>query len=58
MLEKGYHSNQTLVDFDEMEVRTYVSEPDRGRRRWRGKEQEQEAVYANRWRIRGKRGER
>jgi len=56
--DKGYHSNQTLVDFEEMEVCTYVSEPDRGGRRWRGKEQEQEAVYANRRRIRGKRGKR
>lgn len=56
--DKGYHSNRTLVDLGEMEVRTYVSEPDRGGRRWRGKAQEQEAVYANRRRICGKRGKR
>jgi len=56
--DKGYHSNQTLVDCEDMEMRTYVSEPDRGRRQWPGKEQEQGAVYANRRRIRGERGKR
>jgi transposase len=56
--DKGYHSNETLVDCAEMEIRTYVSEPQRGRRRWRGKEQEQRAVYGNRRRIRGERGKR
>ena len=35
-------------------VRSYVSEPDRGRRHWKG----QDAVYANRRRIRGARGKR
>jgi transposase len=33
-----------------------VSEPDRGRRDWQGKPEERDAVYANRRRIRGKRG--
>lgn len=55
--DKGYHSNDTVRDFAEMETRTYISEPDRpGRRRWRGKAAEQAAVYGNRRRIRGKRG--
>jgi len=54
--DKGYHSNETLADFVEMEIRSYVSEPERGRRRWPGREQEQRAVYANRRRIRGERG--
>ena len=54
--DKGYHSNETLRDFAEMETRTYISEPDRGRRDWRGKPDEQAAVYANRRRIRGERG--
>jgi transposase len=54
--DKGYHSNETLTDFAEMEIRSYVSEPERGRRCWRGREQEQRAVYANRRRIRGERG--
>ena len=34
-------------------MRSYCSEPDRGRRRWKGKHEEQAAVYANRRRIRG-----
>src|SRR5882762_6651374 len=38
------------------EVRTYISEPDRGRRRWRDKLEAQQVVYANRRRICGKRG--
>ena len=54
--DKGYHSNETLADFAEMEIRSYVSEPKRGRRCWRGREQEQRAVYGNRRRIRGERG--
>jgi transposase len=54
--DKGYHSNETTRDFAEMEVRTYISEPDRGRRNWTGKAAEQAAVYGNRRRIRGKRG--
>ena len=28
--DKGYHSNQTMVDFDAVGVRSYVAEPDRG----------------------------
>ena len=36
----------------------YVSEPKRGRRRWKGKEAERDAVYGNRRRIRGARGKR
>lgn len=56
--DKGYHSNATLTELDEQGVRTYISEPARGRRRWIGKEAEQHAVYANRRRIRGARGRR
>jgi len=58
VLDKGYHSNATLVDLQQEEVRTYCSEPDRGRRRWEGKREEQAAVYANRRRIRGERGKK
>ena len=54
--DKGYHSNQTLVDLAALGVRTYISEPDRGRRHWRGKASARDAVYANRRRIRGARG--
>ena len=56
--DKGYHSNQTLVEFADMGVRSYVSEPDRGRRTWQGKAEARAAVYANRRRIRGERGKR
>ena len=56
--DKGYHSNQTLVTLAEVEIRSYVSEPDRGRRNWRGKHVARDAVYANRRRIRGARGKR
>jgi transposase len=56
--DKGYHSNQTLTDLAALGVRSYISEPDRGRRNWRGKAAARTAVYANRRRIRGTRGER
>ena len=56
--DKGYHSNQTLVTLAEVEIRSYVSEPNRGRRNWRGKHAARNAVYANRRRIRGARGKR
>jgi len=56
--DKGYHSNQTMVDCREAGIRSYVSEPERGRRDWEGQEPEREAVYGNRRRIRGVRGKR
>ena len=37
-------------------VRTYISEPERGRRKWQGREDEQQQVYANRRRVQGRRG--
>jgi transposase len=54
--DKGYHSDGTMIDFAEMEIRSYVSEPKRGRRDWEGKSEKQHAVYANRRRVRGRRG--
>ncbi len=33
--DKGYHSNQSLVDLEAVGVRSYISEPDRGRRNWK-----------------------
>jgi transposase len=56
--DKGYHSNGTCRWLSESGVRTYVSEPARGRRNWQGKAKERDAVYANRRRIRGERGKR
>jgi transposase len=54
--DKGYHSNQVLVDLAALDLRTYIAEPDRGRRRWKRHPTAREAVYANRRRIRGTRG--
>jgi transposase len=54
--DKGYHSNEKLVDLQELGIRTYISEPKRGRRNWTDKGAERDAVYANRRRIRGERG--
>jgi transposase len=56
--DKGYHSNGSMTDLAEMNIRSYVSEPDRGRRDWEGQPQAKAAVYANRRRVRGNRGKR
>ena len=56
--DKGYHSNQMLVDLEAVGVRAYLSEPERGRRNWRGKAAARDAVYRNRRRICGSRGQR
>lgn len=56
VLDKGYHSNDVLVVLKQTEVRAYCSEPDRGRRNWVGKAEEQAATYENRRRIHGNRG--
>jgi transposase len=54
--DKGYHSGAVLSKIAEWGVRSYVSEPERGRRQWTGQPEEQAAVYANRRRIGGGRG--
>lgn len=60
--DKGYHSNEVCGDLASMGMRGYISEPDRGRRVWTNKDtgevntMQRDAVYANRRRIRGKRG--
>lgn len=58
VLDKGYHSNEVLRTLNDWDVRSYCSEPDRGRRRWSGKQAERNAVYGNRRRLRGERGKR
>jgi len=66
VVDKGYHSGQNLMDLETVEVRGYVSEPDRGTRRWTAKDPEQQkvkrkeqaAVYRNRRRLRGERSKR
>jgi transposase len=54
--DKGYHSNQVLLDLAALDLRTCIAEPDRGRRRWKKKAAARDAVYANRRRIHGGRG--
>jgi transposase len=54
--DKGYHSDATVTGLQAVGIRGYLSEPDRGRRRWRGDRVTRRAVYANRRRLRGRRG--
>lgn len=56
--DKGYHSNQTMIDLDALGIRSYIAEPDRGRRDWSEAPDAQAPVYGNRRRIRGRRGRR
>jgi transposase len=56
--DKGYHSNEVMRKLRQMPVRTYIAEPERGRRNWTDKAADREAVYANRRRIQGERGKR
>jgi transposase len=56
--DKGYHSNQELVDLEAVGVRSYISEPDRGRRNWKDHPEARDPIYRNRRRIRGARGTR
>jgi hypothetical protein len=51
--DKGYHRNQVMVDLEAVGVRSYISEPDRGRRNWKDHPDARDAVYRNRRRIRG-----
>lgn len=62
--DKGYHSNESVVSLEQLGVRGYLAEPDRGRRNWRGESAQdavdrcvaRDAVYRNRRRMRGKHG--
>ena len=56
--DKGYHSNQSMMDLDAVGIRSYIAEPDRGRRAWSKQPEAQAPVYRNRRRIRGARGRR
>src|SRR5258705_4284335 len=44
------------MDLEAVGVRSYISEPDRGRRRWKKNPEARDAVYRNRRSIRGARG--
>jgi len=56
--DRGYHSGAVLEARATQGIRTYISEPKRGRRRWKGKAGQREATYANRRRIVGERGKK
>ena len=56
--DRGYHSNQILVDLDALGLRSYIAEPDRGRRAWTKAPEAQAPVYGNRRRAGGARGRR
>jgi|SRR5271157_535177 len=58
--DKGYHSGAVLTKIHEQEVRSYIPEPERGRRKWQGegKAEEQQRTYENRRRVRGERNKR
>src|SRR6202163_537467 len=57
--DKGYHSGEALEQVKELEVRTYIPEKKQpGKRHWKGKEGQQQAVYQNRQRVRGKYGKK
>src|SRR6266568_1048719 len=55
--DKGYHSGAVVKRMKAYEVRSYIPEKKpKGRRNWAGKQAEQQAVYANRRRVRGEYG--
>jgi hypothetical protein len=58
--DKGYHSGAVLQDVHAEEIRSYIPEPERGRRKWQGegKAEEQKRTYENRRRVRGARNKR
>jgi transposase len=56
--DKGYHSGAVVRDLHAVDCRSYIAEPERGRRNWEGKEDEQKQVYANRRRVQGARSKR
>jgi transposase len=56
--DRGYHSNQTLIDLAAVGVRSYIAEPDRGRRHWTKTPDAQSVVYRSRRRVRGAYGQR
>src|SRR5260370_29670172 len=55
--DKGYHSGAVVKRIKAYGVRSYIPEKkQKGRRNWAGKPAEQQAVYANRRRVRGEDG--
>jgi transposase len=57
--DKGYHSGPVLKQMQAAGVRSYIPEKKQaGKRHWVGKEEEREAVYANRQRLQRPKGKR
>ena len=58
--DKGYHSTDNLLQCEQWRIRSYIPERDSPRgRKWSDKPPEyKQAVYANRRRVKGKRGKR
>src|SRR5229473_2973429 len=55
--DRGYHSGAVVKRMKAYGVRSYIPEKkQKGRRNWAGKAEEQQAVYANRRRVRGEYG--
>jgi len=55
--DKGYHSGAVLQRLNRDQIRSYIPEKQqKGRRKWQGKEAEQQAVYQNRRRVQGEYG--
>src|SRR6202034_4037897 len=55
--DKGYHSSAVVQRMKSYKVRSYIPEKKpKGRREWQGQRAEQQAVYENRRRVRGKYG--
>ncbi len=57
MADKGYHSGAVLQEMKALGVRTYIPEKKQtGKRHWVGKEEQRDAVYANRQRLQRPKG--
>lgn len=57
--DKGYHSGAAVERIQQAQVRSYIPEKmQAGPRNWEGKQAEQQAVYANRRRVRGNYGKK
>jgi transposase len=57
--DKGYHSGPVLQEMKAAGVRTYIPEKKQaGKRHWVGKEEQRDAVYANRQRLQRVKGKR
>jgi transposase len=54
--DRGYHSNDPLLTLRALGLRSYLAEPDRGRRCWTKEPEAQQPVYGNRRRVGGPRG--